>query len=238
MLVAGDELGIVEVVAGIHAHALGEAPAHGDLLLLRQQRDLDAVDLVGMVGDDRRGRSRIAAHVIGRAPIAGQRRIEHFAEPMDDHRLLHLAEDAVIDARVVVGAARGPGQRPARHQDDAAAEPFDRLDLLLIGADDVVDASSGARHRDGRCRRRRRSARRGAPSAAVERAADQLARRRPVEAHAALGGVHRLGDAEAEVPEMMRGRRWSRPSRSPARARDRCRRADRPRHGRPSRRCG
>ena len=34
--VAGDELGVVEVVAGIHAHTLGQAPAHDDLFLLGQ----------------------------------------------------------------------------------------------------------------------------------------------------------------------------------------------------------
>ena len=51
LLVAGDQLGIVEVVAGIHAHAVRQAAAHGDLLLLRQERDLDAVDLGGVVGE-------------------------------------------------------------------------------------------------------------------------------------------------------------------------------------------
>jgi acyl-CoA reductase-like NAD-dependent aldehyde dehydrogenase len=45
--VAGDQLGVVEVVAGVHAHARGQAPAHGDFLVLVQQRDLDAVDLAG-----------------------------------------------------------------------------------------------------------------------------------------------------------------------------------------------
>ena len=43
--VAGDQLGVVEVVAGVHAHAGGQAPAHRDLLVLVEQRDLDAVDL-------------------------------------------------------------------------------------------------------------------------------------------------------------------------------------------------
>ena len=51
-LVAGDQLGIVEVVAGVHAHALRNAPAHGDFLVLVEQRNLHAVDLVGVVGDD------------------------------------------------------------------------------------------------------------------------------------------------------------------------------------------
>ena len=42
----------------------------------------------------------------------------------------------------------------------------------------------------------------GMVRASAQRAADQLARVRPVEAHAALRGVHGLGDLEAEPPEM------------------------------------
>jgi hypothetical protein len=37
---------------GVHAHALGQLAAHDDLLLLVEQRDLDAVDLGGMRVDD------------------------------------------------------------------------------------------------------------------------------------------------------------------------------------------
>ena len=99
VLVAGDQLGVVEVVAGVHAHALRQAAAHGDLLLLRQERDLDAVDLGG-VGLDRGEAGVHRRHVVGVAPVAGQRRVEHLAEPVDDHRLLHLA--------------RGCGRRRAR----------------------------------------------------------------------------------------------------------------------------
>ena len=51
LLVTGDQLGVVEVVARIHPHAFRQAAAHGDLLLLRQERDLDAVDLGGMVAE-------------------------------------------------------------------------------------------------------------------------------------------------------------------------------------------
>ena len=98
------------------------------------------------------------------APIARERRIEHLAEPVDDHRLLHLAEDAVVDLGVVVGRARRLHQRAARHQDDAAAELLDRRALLLVGADHVVDGHARRPARDDRCRRRRRSARRESPS--------------------------------------------------------------------------
>ena len=72
--------------------------------------------------------------VVGVAPVAGERRVEHLAEPVEDHRLARLAQDAVVDAHVVVGRLRGGGERAARHQDDAAAQRLDRLDLLLVGA--------------------------------------------------------------------------------------------------------
>ncbi len=37
LLVAGDQLRVVEIVAGVHAHALGQAPAHDDFLILIEQ---------------------------------------------------------------------------------------------------------------------------------------------------------------------------------------------------------
>ena len=42
----------------------------------------------------------------------------------------------------------------------------------------------------------------GKSFARVEAAADQFQRVRPVQAHAALRGVHRFGDAEAERPQV------------------------------------
>ena len=39
--------------------------------------------------------------------------------------------------------------------------------------------------------------------AAFDRALDQFQRGRPVQPHAALRGVHRLGDAEAEIPDVL-----------------------------------
>jgi hypothetical protein len=41
--------------------------------------------------------------VVNIAPIALEGGIEHLAQPVHHHRLLHLAEDAAIDAGVVVG---------------------------------------------------------------------------------------------------------------------------------------
>ena len=55
LLVAGDQLGVVEVVARIHAHALRQPAAHDDLFVLVEQGDLDAVDLGGVRIDDADG---------------------------------------------------------------------------------------------------------------------------------------------------------------------------------------
>ena len=111
-------------------------------------------------------------------------------------------ENAAIDLGVVVRRARRFGERAARHQDDAAAELFDRGALLLVGADDVVDRDrrSGLEMigaGTGRDHRARHVAR------GVEAAPDQFERSFPVEAHAALRGVHRFGDAEAQRPQIL-----------------------------------
>jgi hypothetical protein len=70
---------------------------------------------------------------------------------MDDHRRLHLRQDAVVDVGVVVGRFRACGERAARHEDDAAAELLDRAALLFVRSDnagqvrvrDVVGAGAG-----------------------------------------------------------------------------------------------
>ena len=134
-------------------------------------------------------------------PIAFECGIEHLAEPVDDHRLLHLAENAAIDLGVVVAAARRLHQRAACHQHDAPAEFFDRGALLLVGADDVVEGHVGARFEmigAGAAADQRA----GKILGGVEAPADQFERGRPVDAHAALGGVHGLGDAEPERPQV------------------------------------
>src|SRR5438270_841307 len=78
--IAFDQLGEVEVVAGIHAHAFRQAPAHGDLLVLIQQGNLDAIDLGAVLRQHRQTRIHRRV-VIFRAPVALQRGIEHLAEP-------------------------------------------------------------------------------------------------------------------------------------------------------------
>ena len=113
-----------------------------------------------------------------------------------------LRQHAIVDLGVVVGVAADLRQRARRHQDDAAAGLFDRRDLLLIGADHVVEAF-GIFHREmigaGAGKHQRVAPRLRRP----DRALDQFQRGRPVQPHAALRGVHRLGDAEAEIPDVL-----------------------------------
>ena len=200
LLVAGDQFGIIEIVAGIHLHVPVEPAAHVDLALLVEQRDLHAVDLrrIGVDDADRNVHRRIE---IGRAPVIRQRRIEHVAEPVDDHGLAHLRQHAVIDLDVVVGTAADFRQRTRRHQDDPAAGLLDRRDLFLIGADHVVDGLCVLRRQmigAGAGKHQRAAPRLRRP----HRALDQFQRGRPVQPHAALRGIHRFGDAEAEIPDM------------------------------------
>src|SRR3569833_3162477 len=200
LLVAVDELGVIEIVAGVAARALRQTATETDFLVLVEQRQLDAVDLRRVVADDVDADVH-RRDVIDVAPVTLERRVEHLAEPVDDHRLLHLAEDAVIDLRVVVGRLGRDDERSRSHQHDAAADGLDRGDLLLIGADHVVE-------RYARCRRELIGADAGENgrtrnvAGSLDRAADQFERTRPVEAAAALRRIHGLGHAEAQVPEV------------------------------------
>ena len=138
LLVAVDQLGVVEVVAGIGAHPLRQSAAQADFLVLVEQRQLDAVHLRRVVADDVDADVH-RREVVDVAPVAFQRRVEHLAEPVNDHRLPYLREDAVIHPGVIVGRLRRDDERARGHQHDAAAHGLDRRNLLLVGADDVVE---------------------------------------------------------------------------------------------------
>ena len=228
--VAGDQFRVVEVVAGVHAHAARQAPAHGDLLLLVEQADLHAIHLGGAVADD--GERRLhRLIVVGIAPVAVERGVEHLAQPVDDHRLLHLAQDAGIDAFVIRRAARRLGQRARGHQDDAAAHPLDRRALFLVGADDVVDRHVRRRAPGGRCRRRSPSPRRACPAwrrGCGGSAPAPPSNRGPCRAARCPSLPPRRGRATRGAG----GRRWCGPSRPWRRARGPARPAGRPRHAR------
>ena len=55
-------------------------------LSLSSSETLTPSTFAGVVVDDRDGGVHGAVE-IGRAPVAGERRVEHVAEPVDDHRL-------------------------------------------------------------------------------------------------------------------------------------------------------
>ena len=156
--------------------------------------------LCGVLADQ--GQHRLHGRLeVAAAPVAGERGIEHLAEPVQDHLAAALADQAAIDGEVVVRPLGDAAERAARHQDDLAAMLLDMADLLLIGADHVVEAARGLRIElvgagaAGEIGARRRLG-------LGEDAGDQLGGVRPVQPHAALRGVHRLGDLEAQTPEM------------------------------------
>ena len=175
--------------------------------------------------------------VVAVSPIARERGIEHLAEPVDDHRLLHLTENAAIDLGVIVAAARRLYQRAACHQHDAPAELFDLRALFLVGADDVVEGHVVTRIEMI-----------GAGAAADQRAGKILALRRgscgSIRARSSSRRPCRAGPCpwprrrRARATTGAGGMRWCAPSRWRSRARDRHRPADRRRHARRRRRCG
>ena len=58
---------------------------------------------------------------------------------------LHLPHDAAVDAGVVGWRCGSAGERAARHDHEPAAHRLDRLDLLFVSADDLVDGRAAGR---------------------------------------------------------------------------------------------
>ena len=200
LLVALDQFREVEVVAGIHANAVRQAAAKRDLLALVEQRDLDPVHF-RRIGLEHGETDFHRFPVVVVAPIAGERGIEHLAQPVDDDGFRNLRQDAVVDPEIVLRLPGGRGQSARGHQDYPTAGLLDRAALLLVGRDDVLDREVrvgrdviGARTR-GEHGARRRACLGDAPANEFERGV-------PVQPHAALGGVHRFGHAEAERPQV------------------------------------
>src|SRR5881398_2052246 len=98
-----------------------------------EQRDLDPVDLGAVLADDREAGVHGLVD-IARAPVAGELRVEHVAEPVQDDGAAHLPQHGPIDPSVVVGPARRARQGPARHQDDPSPLLFHVADLLFVRA--------------------------------------------------------------------------------------------------------
>ena len=133
-------------------------------------------------------------------PVPAQRGVERLAQPVDERRLLQLREHVAIDARVVVRIARDSRQLTARHHHDLAAHLFDVFALLLVRGLDIAQIARRARRQVIGLR-----AAHDAPADRLRlrhRAADELLARLPIETHAALRGVHRLGDAEPVLPDV------------------------------------
>ena len=94
-----------------------------------------------------------------RAPVSVQSGVEHFAEPVQDHRVVALVQHLPVRAHIVVRAVGHPHQCAAGHEDDAAAELLNGGELLVVSAQDIVQCARVRRDRADRCRSRRRSGR-------------------------------------------------------------------------------
>ncbi len=157
--------------------------------------------LAGVRGDDAERRVHRGVQVL-RAPVARERGVEHVAQPMQHHGLLRLAQHTVVDALVVGRALGHARQRTAGHHDQLAAKFLDRGHLFLVARDHLVDRLHVLQHQVvGAAAAGHQRA--GVVLRGVERAADELQRGRPVQAHAALRGVHGLGHAQTERPQAL-----------------------------------
>ncbi len=199
LLVAGDEVDVVEVVAREHRGPRGESAADGDLRVRVEQAHLDPGDVIGVVGHDLQEGVR-GGRDVGGPEVPGETRIERGAEPVEDHRRLRRGQDAVVDATVVVGTLRCTGEVPARHEDRPGPGVLRERELFEIGVGDRVErdlllGEVVGVHADDECPAHRRGLG-GAPR-------DELTGGGRVEPHVALGGVHRVGDAEAEGPDVV-----------------------------------
>ena len=73
------------------------------------------------------------------APVAGELRVEHLPQPMQDDRRAGLGQHASVDGLVVGGAGRDAGQRAARHEDHSSTRLLHGGELLEVGSDNVVE---------------------------------------------------------------------------------------------------
>ena len=135
------------------------------------------------------------------APVPAQFRIKHVAQPVQNNRLRSTRDQTAVHPRIEIRAGAMCGHRPAGHDDDLPAHGFDRFHLRGIGRNQrvlscqrcdvhMIRAGAAGHARFQRVRFR-----------LAHRAFDQFARRVPVDAHAALGGVHGLCKAQSLIPE-------------------------------------
>ena len=151
--VAGDQFRKIEIIAGIHAHAFavdaaraGQLTTHGDFLIFAEQGNFDAVYFIGVRVDDADGRVHGLFGIV-RSPVAFQGRVERITQPVQYDGLSRLAQDAVIDVFIIRRALGHARQRPAGHDDKCAAEFLNRLHLLFIAGNDLVDGADIFEHK-------------------------------------------------------------------------------------------
>ena len=140
---------------------------------------------------------------VERAPVAGQRRVEHIPQPMQDHWLPNLGQHSVVHLHVVIRTGCAGGQRAAGHQNDPPAKALDEADLLLVCPDDLVEGYLRTGFQVVGAGAAGDAPERAQPSRICQRTADQIPGCGPVQAHAALGGVHCLGHRKAQVPQVV-----------------------------------
>src|SRR5215213_8044772 len=130
-LVPSDELGVVEVVAGVHLDALREASAHLHLPVLVQQGHLYAVHLLGVVSYDREAHLHGVVEV-AMAPVTFEGRVEHVSQPVEYHGVRDLRENTAVDPRIVLWRLGYGGEGAARHEDHPPSLALHELALLLV----------------------------------------------------------------------------------------------------------
>ena len=136
-----DEFRVVEVVAGVEPDARGQGGAQLLLVIGGEQRDLHPVDLRAVLADQIEERTRSRSVSSSRPPVPAQLRVEHLAQPVQDHRSSRLSQHARVDLKVVLGAASDGRQLAGGHHDRLRARRLDELDLLEIGAGDLAEAA-------------------------------------------------------------------------------------------------
>lgn len=118
--VALDQRGIVEVVAGIKPDAFGQAGAERLFMRLIQKGILTPSTLAGFSAISDSTKSEASA--TSRLPReARQRRVEHLAQPVQDHRLRSAVDQATVDLGIDLRRSTDGRQRAGRHRGQLAA---------------------------------------------------------------------------------------------------------------------
>src|SRR6185312_15215545 len=79
-------------------------------------------------------------------PVAAKLRVKHVAQPVQDHLAGGLRQYPVINLEILIRISGHGRKRPTCHHDDAATQPFDEIELLLVRGNNVVDGSRRAGH--------------------------------------------------------------------------------------------